>query len=137
AITLAHNLGTFFQERLQFYLREHLGFRSDIVVAVTAAGSDDVFDAQERAAAVTAVVGKPEFRSIAIAFKRMHNIIRQAKEKSFQPAENIRADLFTDVERELYREMQPIGTAFMHAMEEHKYADALNALVALAPPIDA
>lgn len=137
ALALAHNLGTFFQERVQFYLREHLGFRPDIVVAVTAASSDDVFSAVQRAEAISAMVDKKEFGSIAIAFKRMHNIVRQAKERSYEFATSIRADLFSDVERDLYREMQPIGTAFMHAVQEHKYLEALNALVALAPRIDA
>jgi glycyl-tRNA synthetase beta chain len=137
AITLAYNLGTFFNERVQFYLREHLGFRHDIVVAVVAASSDDVLSAIQRAEAISAIVHKSEFGSIAVAFKRMHNIIRQAKDKSFEVATSIRADLFSDVERDLYREMQPIGTAFMRAMQEHRYLEALNALVALAPTIDA
>jgi glycyl-tRNA synthetase beta chain len=137
AIALAHNLGTFFKERLQFYLREHLGFRFDIVLAVTAASSDDVLDARQRAEAIAAIANRPEFSSIAIAFKRMHNIIRQAKEKSFQVAANMRPELFSDVERDLYQEMQPIGTAFTLAMQHHKYLDALNALVALAPRIAA
>jgi glycyl-tRNA synthetase beta chain len=137
AIALAYNLGTFFKERVQFYLRDHLGFRSDIVVAVTAASSDDVFSAVQRAEAISSIVDKSEFSSIAVAFKRMHNIIRQAKEKSFQFATSIRADLFSDVERDLYSEMQPIGTAFMNAVQDHKYLEALNALVAFAPRIDA
>jgi len=137
AAALAHNLGTFFEERVRFYLREHLGIRSDIVVAVTAASSDDVLSAVQRAEAISSIVNKSEFASIAVAFKRMHNIIRQAKESSCHFATEIRADLFSEVERDLYREMQPIGTAFMHAVQGHKYLDALDALVSLAPRIDA
>ena len=45
----------FFRERLEFYLRDVLGFKYDVVNAVLAAGSDDVVDAVARAAAVTKV----------------------------------------------------------------------------------
>jgi glycyl-tRNA synthetase beta chain len=137
ALTLAHNLGNFFIERLQFYLRDHLGYRYDIVAAVTTSSSDDVIDARNRSEAVTAIVGTSAFQSIAVAFKRMHNILRQAREKSFSPAPTLRPDLFNEVERDLYREMQPIGTRFLFARNERRYLDALTVLVALAPWIDA
>ena len=137
ASALAYNLGTFFVERLQFYLRDHLKFRSDIVLAVTTSSSDDVPDAKDRAEALSAVVGKPDFRSIAIAFKRMHNIIRQAKQNNIAPTANLNPALFDDFERALYKEMQPIGATFLQSREDHKYLDALNALVELAPRIDA
>jgi glycyl-tRNA synthetase beta chain len=123
-------------ERVQFYLRDHLKFRFDIVLAVTASSSDDVSDARDRAEALSVVVGKPEFRVIAVAFKRMHNIIRQAKEKNIVPAKDLNKSLFNDAERDLYKEMEPIGALFQQSREAHRYADALNALVELAPRID-
>jgi glycyl-tRNA synthetase beta chain len=136
AMTLAHNLGTFFKERVQFYLRDHLKLRSDIVAAITTASSDDVLDAVHRAKALSTIVDRPEFRVIAIAFKRMHNIIRQANENAVSLAETLRPDLFNEIERDLYREMQPIGTAFLQARQEGKYLEALEALVAFGPRID-
>lgn len=70
----------FFKERLEFYLRDVLGYAYDVVNAVLAAGADDVVDALERAKAVTAVRGSEDFASISVAFKRMKNILRQATE---------------------------------------------------------
>jgi glycyl-tRNA synthetase beta chain len=72
---------TFLRERLEFYLREVLGFKYDVVNAVLTADSDDVVDAVARAEAVKSVLHMPEFQAIAAACKRMQNILRQAKEK--------------------------------------------------------
>ena len=71
----------FLAERLEFYLREAKGQAYDVVKAVLAAGSDDVRDAVARAEAVTAVRGSADFEAVSAAFKRMKNILAQAKEK--------------------------------------------------------
>ena len=68
------------RERLEFYLRDARGFAYDVVNAVLAAGSDDVVDAIARAEAVSAVRGSEDFASISVAFKRIKNILRQARE---------------------------------------------------------
>jgi glycyl-tRNA synthetase beta chain len=80
------SLRTFFRERLEFYLRDVLGFKYDVVNAVLAAGSDDVGDAAARTAAVASVLHMPEFQAIAAACKRMRNILRQAEAKGVRPA---------------------------------------------------
>src|ERR1700722_8776568 len=70
----------FLRERLEFYLRDVLGFKYDVVNAVLAAKADDVVDAVARAQAVSKVRQSPDFDSISVAFKRMKNILRQAGE---------------------------------------------------------
>ncbi len=70
----------FFRERLEFYLRDHLGYKYDVVNAVLAAGADDVVDAVARAEAVSKVRGSADFDSISSASKRIKNILRQANE---------------------------------------------------------
>jgi glycyl-tRNA synthetase beta chain len=76
----------FFRERLEFYLRDALAFKYDVVNAVLASGSDDVVDATARAGAVANVLHLPEFLAIAAACKRMRNILKQAEAKNIQPA---------------------------------------------------
>jgi len=75
-------LSLFFRERLEFYLRDHLGFPYDVVNAVLAAGSDNVVDAVARTEAVWKMRGSADFDSISVAFKRMRNITRQAEEQT-------------------------------------------------------
>jgi len=79
-------LRSFFRERVEFYLRDVLRFKYDVVNAVLAADSDDVVDATARAEAVANVLHLPEFLAIAAACKRMRNILRQAETKTIQPA---------------------------------------------------
>src|SRR5690348_16570887 len=71
----------FFRERLEFYLRDQLGFAYDVVNAVLAASQDDVVDAVARAEAVKSVLHLPEFLAIAAASKRIRNILKQGAEK--------------------------------------------------------
>ena len=78
-VDYAAALRTFFRERLEFYLRDVLGFKYDVVNAVLAAGSDDVVDVIARAEAVTKVRPSADFESISIAFRRIKNILRQAR----------------------------------------------------------
>ncbi len=81
----AGSLREFFRERLEFYLRDALGFKYDVVNAVLA-DCVDVVDAVARARAVASVLDMPEFLAIAAACKRMRNILRQAEAKGIQPA---------------------------------------------------
>lgn len=76
----------FFRERLEFYLRDVLGYAYDVVNAVLAAEANDVVDAIARAEAVKKVRDMPEFQAIGAASKRMRNILRQASEKGIPPA---------------------------------------------------
>src|SRR4029077_19992737 len=76
----------FLRERLEFYLRDALGFRYDLVKAVLSASADDVVDAAARAEAVKSVLHMPEFLAIAAACKRMRNILKQASEKGIEAA---------------------------------------------------
>ncbi|MGH9533037.1 MAG: glycine--tRNA ligase subunit beta, partial [Terriglobales bacterium] len=134
---LGAHLGLFLKERLDFYLRESRGLEYDVVRAVLAASSDEVPDAHERAKAVGDVVTTPEFRSIAIAFKRINNILRQAREMGFVPPPKLDVNRFTAVEQELFSKMQPTGQNFQAAREARRYNEALRELSNLAPYIDA
>src|SRR5271166_844075 len=75
-------LPAFLDERLEFYLREVLGFAYDVVNGVLSAGHNDVRDAIARGEALTAVRGSENFIAISAAFKRMNNIIQQAYDKN-------------------------------------------------------
>ena len=73
-------LKDFFRERLEFYLRDIRGYAYDVVNAVLAAGADDAVDAIARAEAVSSVRPTADFVAISTAFKRIKNILRQARE---------------------------------------------------------
>jgi glycyl-tRNA synthetase beta chain len=128
---------TFFRERLEFYLRDVLGFKYDVVNAVLAAGSDDVVDAIARAEAVTKVRPSADFESISVAFKRIKNILRQAAESGKQVAPAIAANAFHEAaEKELAAQI-PRAVETVDALRaQGDYEHALLEISKLRPAVD-
>jgi glycyl-tRNA synthetase beta chain len=133
----AGSLRAFFRERLEFYLRDALGFKYDVVNAVLAAGSDDVVDAVARAEAVKEVREHPDFQSIASASKRMRNILRQANEKGV--VSSGRFDLLADEAEEaklLSARIEQIAPGIEKDRRDKDYTSALLTLSTLREPVD-
>jgi glycyl-tRNA synthetase beta chain len=130
-------IATFMRERLEFYLRDARGFAYDVVNAVLAAGSDDVVDAIARAEALSKVRGLPDFESVAAAFKRINNIIKQAREKEIAAAEKF--EYLPDCpheEKVLAGRAELLAPRFKQSYLEKDYADALIQLSTLRSDVD-
>jgi glycyl-tRNA synthetase beta chain len=131
-------LANFMRERLEFYLRDARGFTYDVVNAVLAAGSDDVVDTIARAEAVTEVRGSEDFASISVAFKRMKNILRQARERNLTIPQQYDLNLFVEEsERALSDAIGEIGPRFAGYRLRSEYGLALGEMAKLRRPIDA
>ncbi|HZD92610.1 MAG TPA: DALR anticodon-binding domain-containing protein, partial [Candidatus Sulfotelmatobacter sp.] len=127
---------SFFRERLEFYLREVLGLAYDVVNATLGAGADDVVDAIARAEAIQEIRGSGDFAPLFIAFKRIKNIIKQAREKKVEiRAADVEFET-TAVESEIWQGMQAIGQNYLKRFNEKNYADALKELARLRGPVD-
>jgi glycyl-tRNA synthetase beta chain len=132
-------LTAFFRERLEFWLRDVRGFAYDVVNAVLAAGSDDVRDAIARAEALTAVRGSEDLAAIAAAFKRIKNILRQAREKGVlaNDAGAVSESLLSDpAERELHAAAQRLAPVVERLRAEREYRKALERIATLRPHVD-
>ncbi|HEY1799695.1 MAG TPA: glycine--tRNA ligase subunit beta [Terriglobales bacterium] len=127
----------FFRERVEFYLREALGFRYDVVNAVLAEGSDAVGDAVARTKAVSDVLPVPEFQAVAAASKRIRNILKQAGEKKLRIAEIF--ELFAGVAEEekiLAAYLQQNSSKIEAHREKKEYKEALLLLSSAREPVD-
>ena len=134
-------LASFFRERVEFYLRDVKGFAYDVVNAVLAAGYDDVRDAIARAEALTAVRGSADFIAISAAFKRMNNILKQAKEKNYLPHDfhdkDVSAEVLTDpAERALHDHTVKSAPRVEELRAHREYRPALEQVAVLRPHID-
>jgi glycyl-tRNA synthetase beta chain len=135
---VAARVRSFFAERLEFYLREARGHAYDVVKAVLAAGSNDVRDAVARAEAVTAVRGSEDFAAVSSAFKRMKNILSQAKEKGFAPGSSVDAALLTEpTEKALAERSAELAGGVKAFSAEKNYKGALEQIATLRPQVDA
>jgi glycyl-tRNA synthetase beta chain len=136
-VNYAGALQTFFRERLEFYLRDALGFKYDVVNAVLAAGSDDVVDAAARAEAVTRVRPSADFESISIAFKRIKNILRQASETKKRVASVVDAEALRDAEeRDLASQIPQVAERVDALRAKRNYEQALVEISKLRPAVD-
>ncbi len=140
AETATSAVAGFFGERLDFYLREVMGYSYDVAKAVLAAGADDVGDAIARAQALTAVRASDaegHLAAISAAFKRIQNILRQAREKGESydtaPVANV---LVEQEERALYAQFSSIAPEVESLRAAHRYAEAFGRIATLRPAVD-
>jgi glycyl-tRNA synthetase beta chain len=130
-------IADFFRERLEFYLRDVLGFRYDVVNAVLAVGANDVVDAVARAQAITEVLPMPEFQAIAAACKRTRNILRQADEKQVDLAKRFEALPGSATEEKTLADfIERTAPKVQEQQKKKDYRGALLALSAAREPLD-
>jgi glycyl-tRNA synthetase beta chain len=128
---------TFFRERLEFYLKDVRGFKYDVLNAVLAAGSEDVGGAVARAEAVTHVRASADFESIASAFKRIKNILRQATEGGKKVAASLDTSALQEpAEKELASAIPPTVQKVEGLRGQGDYAAALAEISKLRPAVD-
>jgi glycyl-tRNA synthetase beta chain len=128
----------FFRERLEFYLRDVLGYFYDVVKAVLGADAEDVVDVVQRAEAVKQVLHLPEFQAIGAACKRMRNILKQASEKGIAVASQFEyLPEAADQEKMLMGYMEQTGPRVEEHRKKKEYVDALLLLSKAREPVDA
>jgi len=121
----------FFQTRLQHLLLSE-GFEHETVAAVLAAGGRDLVDAADKVKALEEVRQSPDFPALAVAFKRVINISRDAA------AGEVSELLFEHPEEKLLLD----ATGLMElevaaALERRDYSVVCRALAKLRGPVDA
>lgn len=122
----------FFQGRLRFVFEE-MGFAYDFINAALAAGHDDPLDVLERLRALQTMREEIDFLSLASNFKRIINILAQAR-----GIEGVPDDLkFTDLaERALWLRILAVRPEVESARRNHDYRAALKALASMRGVID-
>jgi glycyl-tRNA synthetase beta chain len=121
----------FFKERIEFYLREVLGFAYDEVNAVLAAPIGTLADLADRAEAIHYVRPTKDFEPVAASFKRIKNILKQAGVTS---AEQSNPSLLSPgPEQDLYDAFLRVRT---QAKESSTYRERLAAMASLRPQVD-
>jgi len=141
AETTTSAVAGFFRERLDFYLREVMGYSYDVAKAVLAAGADDVADAIARAKALTAVRASDaegHLPAISAAFKRIQNILRQAREKGEPYDTATVANILAEPEeRALHAHLSSVAPEVESLAAARRYAEALERIATLRPTVDA
>ena len=100
-------LQSFVEERVRFYFKDACGFKYDEVNAAMAAGWSNLVDLEARLKRIQDLRSSPDFEPLAASFKRIRNILEQAK---FTGEGSIDESLLeTGPERDLYDEYRRIA----------------------------
>ncbi len=121
----------FMLDRIRYYFRDIRGFQYDEVNAVLAARWDDLVDVEERLSAVQAVRKTENFEPLAASFKRIRNILKQARFTG-DGAVIDPAILEPGPEADLYRAFEEVRVR----ASTLSYGLALEAIASLRPKVD-
>jgi glycyl-tRNA synthetase beta chain len=125
----------FFRTRLRSLWAEGQGYRTDVVEAVLSAGFDDLVAARKRLEALNPLVGRADFAPLAVAFKRVANIVeKQGKGVS---AGQTNPQKFTDEpERNLHAAFTQARGKVAEFMKTDDFSGALKEITGLKPAVD-
>jgi len=106
-------------------------YATDVVDAAVAAGFDDLVDARARVAALAEFKTHPDFEPLAVAFKRVGNIVKEGVDAEVVPA------LFQDpAEGGLFEAFQAARASVADKVASRAYLDALTEIATLRGPVD-
>ncbi len=130
----------FFQHRIEHLLAEQ-GLTKDVVAAVINTSIDNVPAVFKRTKALESLKAKPDFKPLAIAFKRVVNIIRKARQTGDIAPDGQRTkidpDLFQEAcEQVLYDSFKEVRQEILEDIERGLFDRALLTVSTLKRPVD-
>ena len=129
---LASQVQDFLRGRLRALWSDE--FDGDLVDSVLAAGFDDVVDARCRLEALASVKTRPDFVPLAVAFKRVANILEKAGDGRAAAVD--RSLLREGAEAALLDEVERVEGEVAGHRRTRDYASVLRAVASLKPAID-
>jgi glycyl-tRNA synthetase beta chain len=111
------------------------GFSKDTVAAVLSASADSIPSTWKRAAALDKLKTKPDFEQLAVAFKRVVNIIKKAEDdRTGSPDPNL---FEHESEKALLSACELVKNKVEEDLSESLFDQALVKIAALRDPVDA
>ncbi|MEA3362054.1 MAG: glycine--tRNA ligase subunit beta [Thermodesulfobacteriota bacterium] len=106
-------------------------YPADVIDAVLNASFVEPIDAVERIKALSSLKKLDDFEPLAVAFKRVGNIIKGGLDQPIEP------DLLTEeCEKDLYASLQKVQGKVEKYISERNYTQALEAIAGLRLPVD-
>jgi glycyl-tRNA synthetase beta chain len=136
AAKLTHPVDDVRRDALEFFRGRFVNlmsdrYPSDVVEAVVFASFDNMIDAAAKIAALSLFKERDDFASLAIAFKRVCNIVKAPVDIEVNPAV-----FLDDAERELFEAYTGIDIRVAAKIAEKDYLGALSAIAAIKPAVD-
>jgi len=130
---IADKVSTFLHNRLTHQLAEE-GFSKDIIAAVASVSVDNAPDVRNRVRALQDLKTAPDFEPLAVAFKRVVNIIKKAKVIKTKP---VKESLFEhDSESALHSAYQDVKNKVSDNLDKGDLDQALHEIASLRDAVD-
>jgi glycyl-tRNA synthetase beta chain len=134
ATETASTLHLFILERLKNYWLDQ-GFSSEMIQAVLATQSQNLWDAQLRLLALMDFLKQESALSLASANKRVHNLLKKQGESTLPSS--CKPELFeVAAEHHLFEQLTQCKQSISPLLQDRKYQQALSMLASLREPID-
>ena len=135
---LTADINVFFTRRIEGILAEE-GFAKDSIAAVTAVSVDLIPDTWQRVQALDRIRSDADFEPLAVAFKRIVNILRKAgAEMGGEAMPPVDEGLFEKpCEADLLKAYRGVKEKVAAQVREGAYGDALRDIATLKGPVDA
>ena len=131
---IADKVNAFLLNRMTHQLAED-GFSKDVIASVVSISGDNVPDLWNRAKALQDLKTAPDFEPLAIAFKRVVNIIKKAKAFKAKP---VKEGLFEhDSESELFSAYEDVKNRVADNLVKGEFGQALHEIASLRDTVDA
>jgi glycyl-tRNA synthetase beta chain len=130
---IADKVHTFLYNRMTHQLAEE-GFSKDVIAAVTSVSVDNIPDVWNRVKALQDLKTAPDFEPLAVAFKRVVNIIKKAKDFKAKP---VNESLFQhDSESKLYSAFKKVNKKVSKNIDKGDLEQALHEIASLRDAVD-
>jgi len=106
-------------------------YPADVIDAVLSASFAEPVDAMERIKALSLLKQRNDFSSLAVAFKRVGNIIKAGCDLPVDPSL-----LTEECERALFAKLETVRSEVSVLITERNYSKALDVIAELRQPVD-
>lgn len=131
--SVAEAVYTFIQNRISRMLVDE-GFDKDVVAAVVSVSIDNIPDVWHRTAALQTLKRAADFEPLAVAFKRVVNILRKAEGAA---AGSVVPGLFQDAsEKALYQAYETVKSQVEEKLATNDLEGVLRVIATLRGPVD-
>ncbi len=131
---IAADIYTFLSNRMSRQLTDE-GFSKDVIAAIISTRVDSVPDVWSRVKALQGLKGAPDFEPLAVAFKRVVNIIRKAEDVS---EASVNEALFQHAsEKDLLAAFTTVQAGALGHLDAGRFEAGLLAIASLRDPVDA
>lgn len=126
-----------FMTRRMSHLLAEQGFAKDVIAATLAAGADNVPNVWQRVAALQKLKKAPDFEPLAVAFKRVVNIIKQAGIPEGEKLEITEALFQHASEKRLFEKLLEVEKEVAAHLNKGAFGPALAQIATLRDAVDA